>query len=273
MFRARRSNSTLGSTFSLLELIYHATVRNLRKSHGNALLGLLQNMLTTMVLVLTFYVMFSLLGMRKNAVRGDYLLYIMSGVFLFMTHTKTMGAVFGAEGSTSAMMKHAPMTTAVSITSAALAALYIQLLSLIVVLYIYHVAFNPIEIYDWVGAISMLFLSWFVGVAIGMVFRAAKPWAPGPVGIVQTIYARANMIASGKMFLANTLPHKMLVLFNWNPLFHTIDQARGFTFINYNPHFSNWEYPLIVGLALLMIGLMGEFYTRQYASISWTAGK
>ena len=30
----------------------------------------------------------------------------------------------------------------------------------------------------------------------------------------------------------------MLTIFDWNPLFHTIDQARGFTFINYNPHYS-----------------------------------
>jgi hypothetical protein len=26
-----------------------------------------------------------------------------------------------------------------------------------------------------------------------------------------------------------------------------------------------------VGITLLMIGLMGEFYTRQYASASWSA--
>lgn len=271
MFRTERRKSTLGSTFSLLELIYHSTVRHIRKSQGNAILGLLRNMMQTMMLVLTFYIMYGVLGLRGNSVRGDFLLYIMSGIFLYLTHTKAMGAVFGAEGATSAMMKHAPMTTAVSITSSALGALYTQLLSMVVVLYLYHAAFTPIEIYDWVGAMGMVFLSWFVGVALGMVFLALKPWNPAVVGLIQQIYSRANMIASGKMFLANTLPHKMLVLFSWNPLFHTIDQARGYTFINYNPHFSNWEYPLIVGLALLMIGLMGEFYTRQHVSLSWGA--
>ena len=271
MFRAERSNSTLGSTFSMLELIYHATVRQIRKSHGNAIYGLLMNIFQTVMLVLVFYVMFFVFGLRGNSVRGDFLLYVMSGIFLFLTHTKTMGAVFAAEGPTSQMMKHAPMTTAVSITSAALGVLYIQVLSVVVVLYLYHAAFTPIEIYDWVGAMAMLLLSWFVGLAIGLVFLAIKPWAPDVVSIVQQIYSRANMIASGKMFLANTLPHKMLVLFNWNPLFRTIDQARGYTFINYNPHYSNWEYPLYVALALLMLGLMGEYYTRQYASISWGA--
>ena len=63
------------------------------------------------------------------------------------------------------------------------------------------------------------------------------------------------MIASGKMFVANSLPSFMLAMFDWNPLFHSIDQARGFAFINYNPRYSSWEYPLWVGLVLLMIGL------------------
>lgn len=271
MFKAERSNSTLGSGFALMELIFHSTVRSIRKGHGNAIIGLLMNILQTVILIVTFYVMSHVLGLRGNAVRGDYVLYIMTGIFLFMTHTKAMGAVMGAEGPTSAMMKHAPMSTAVSITSAAIGALYLQVLSMVSVLYIYHVAFTPIEIADPAGAFGMVLLSWFSGVAIGSVFMAFKPWAPGPIGIMSQVFSRANMIASGKMFLANTLPHKMLVMFDWNPLFHTIDQARGFTFINYNPHFSNITYPVTLSLALLTIGMMGEFFTRQYASISWGA--
>jgi ABC-type polysaccharide/polyol phosphate export permease len=79
------------------------------------------------------------------------------------------------------------------------------------------------------------------------------------------------MIASGKMFVANTLPFNLLALFSWNPLFHIIDQARGFAFINYNPHYSNWQYPLIVSVVLIMLGLMGESYTRKHVSLSWGA--
>jgi hypothetical protein len=32
-------------------------------------------------------------------------------------------------------------------------------------------------------------------------------------------------------------------------------------------------YPLFLSVALIMIGLMGEFYTRKQVSISWSAGK
>jgi ABC-type polysaccharide/polyol phosphate export permease len=184
-----------------------------------------------------------------------------------------MGAVIGSEGPTSPMMKHAPMNTAVAISAAALSSLYIQVLSLFTVLGVYHLAWAPVEIDDPMGAFAMLLLSWASGVAIGTVFLAAKPWAPDVVGVVAQVYMRANMVASGKLFVANMMPGYILSFFDWNPLFHTIDQARGFTFINYNPHFSEIPYPVYVTLACLMIGLMGEFYTRQRASVSWGAGR
>ncbi|MGO4914549.1 ABC transporter permease [Pseudogemmobacter sp. W21_MBD1_M6] len=273
MFQRTPRVSGIYAAASLAELIYHSTVRSIRKSSGNAFVGLLMNVSQTIVLVITFYVMFTVLGLRGNAIRGDFLLYIMTGIFLFMTHSKALGAVMGSEGPTSAMMKHAPMNTVIAISSAALGCLYTQLLSVFVVLFLYHVAWTPVHIEDPIGAIGMILLSWFTGVAIGMVFLAAKPWAPGFFGLAASIYSRANMIASGKMFLANTLPHWMLVMFDWNPLFHTIDQARGFTFINYNPHYSSVSYPVYVGITLLMIGLMGEFFTRKHVSLSWTAGQ
>ena len=273
MFQQRAYRSSFFSALNILELIYHATVRSVRKTHGNAIIGLVSSILQTVILVAVFYVMFSILGLRGNAIRGDFLLYIMSGIFLFLTHNKGVGAVMGSEGPTSAMMNHAPMNTAISITSAALGALYIQVLALVVVLFVYHVGFVRIEIMHPAGAFGMVLLSWFSGVGVGLIFLAAKPWAPGFIGIVSQIYTRANMIASGKMFVANSLPGYMLAMFDWNPLFHCIDQARGFVFINYNPHYSSVSYPVYVSIVLIMIGLMGEFYTRRHASASWGAGK
>ena len=117
----------------------------------------------------------------------------------------------------------------------------------------------------------MFLLAWFTGCAVGLLMFAIKPWTPTIATILKTLYQRANMIASGKMFVANTLPSFRLAIFDWNPLFHTIDQARGFAFINYNPHNSSITYPIYVGLALLSLGLIGEYYTRKKASLSWGA--
>ncbi len=271
MFEVRKEQGKLSQTVSLLEVIYHATVRSVRRTHHNALIGLFVNMLQTMILVAVFYIMFAVLGLRGAALRGDFLVYIMTGIFLYLTHTKTMGAVVSSEGPASPMMHHAPMTTFIAITSSALGALYIQVLSVAVVLYIYHIAFTPVHIDHMAGAFGMLMLAWFSGVGVGLIFLAIKPWFPQVASVGSTIYARANMIASGKMFVANTLPFNLLALFSWNPLFHIIDQARGFAFINYNPHYSNWQYPLIVSVVLIMLGFMGEAYTRKHVSLSWSA--
>lgn len=273
MFAIQKRKSTLSGAFELLELIFHATVRNVRKSHGNAMIGLLINIFQTVMMVSVFYIMFDLLGLRRIAIRGDFLLYVMSGVFLYMTHTKTVGAVAGAEGPTSPMMKHAPMNTIVSITSSALSALYLQVLSAALVLYFYHAAVKPLHIFDPVGTLGMLLLAWFSGIGVGMLFLAARPWAPDVVGLLTTVYQRVNMVASGKMFVVNMLPSSMISLFDWNPLFHCIDQARGTMFLNYTPHFTSWQYPLILGTIFLMVGLMAEFYTRRHASVSWGAGR
>ncbi|MBY6056522.1 ABC transporter permease [Leisingera daeponensis] len=271
MFQQRTRPSWMSGFFTLTEVVFHSVVRSVRSKHNNAFVALGLNLLQTVLFVAAFYVMFSLLGLRGSAIRGDFLLYVMSGVYLFMVHTKTVSAVAGAEGPSSPMMQHAPMNTMVAILSAAIGALYIQVLSLFTILFAYHVAYTPVHIEEPIPAFGMVLLAWVTGVGVGLVFLVLKPWAPSFVSILTMIYQRANMIASGKMFLANTLPSFMLAMFDWNPLFHCIDQSRGFVFINYNPHFSSWEYAAWVALVLIVIGLMGEFYTRRHASLSWNA--
>jgi len=272
MFQStRKPKGGLSSALSMAELIYHSVVRSVRKQHNNAFVAIAINVLQTVMFVAAFYFMFSVLGLRSAALRGDFLIYIMSGIFLYLTHIKALGAVMGAEGPASPMMQHAPMNTIIAIVSAAVGALYIQVLSLFLVLFAYHVAWTPVHIEQPMEAFGMVVLAWFAGCALGLLFLAVKPWAPALVGILAMVYQRANMIASGKMFVANTLPSFMLAMFDWNPLFHVIDQARGFAFINYNPRYSNWEYALWIGAVFIMIGLMGEFYTRRHASLSWEA--
>mgnify|MGYP000436052621 CR=1 FL=1 len=271
LFRAGAGTGRQSGALALAEVVYHSAVRSVRKSHRNALMGLFLNIFQTVLLVIVFYAMFSILNIRGAAIRGDFLLYIMTGIFLFMCHIKAVSAVLQAEGVGAAIMKHAPMNILVSIAAAALGALYIQILSLVGVLFGYHVAINPITIDDPVGAMGTVLLAWFTGVGVGMLFLALKPWMPDLVQMTAQLYMRANMVASGKMFVANSLPAFMLPLFDWNPLFHAIDQARGFTFINYQPMHSSITYPLTLGVALAMLGLMGAYYTRQRASLSWEA--
>lgn len=273
MFTARRNRNMFEAAFTTLALIYHVTVYDLRKEHANAVVGLLMTILQSCLFILGFYGMYAIMGVRHSPIRGDFILYIMSGIFMFMAFSQSMGAVSGVGSAVGGLTKHGPLSTAVLITAAALAVLYRLTVSVLVILWVYHVLITPITIDDPIACYGMLLLAWFTGSCIGLVFLALRPWWPQGTRILTQLFQRINMIASGKMFVANTLPPFMLKMFDWNPLFHIVDQTRGFTFINYMPRNSSVDYPIYVGLAILMIGLMAEFVTRNAMSVSWTAGK
>jgi len=271
MFEARHHKSGLiAIALQTIALIYISTVRNVRKQHGNAVFAILLNIAQSLIFIGVFYLMFTFLGRGMPKIPGaDFLLYLMTGVFMFMLHNKSVGAVMSAEGPAAPMMQHAPMNTAISIASSALSALYLQILSILVIMLIYQVCYKPLVIEEPAKALCMLLLAWLSGCAVGLLLLGLRPWAPDAVKMIKTIYTRANMFTSGKMFIANTMPGWLLPIFSWNPLFHVIDQTRGFAFINYSPRYSSVDYPIYFSLSLIVIGMLGEFYTRKYVSISW----
>lgn len=273
MFETRRPKSKLRAAVDIADLIFLETSHQLRSRHRNAFVSLAINMMQAIVMLAAFYVMFTILGLSGAKIRGDFMIYLMSGIILYITHIKTVTAITGASSVKTEMLKHAPMQPIIMIVSAALSTLYIQVLSIFIVLFLYYMLVTPFEIDQPIMAFAMFLASWFAGIGVGLVLLAIKPWAPGFVQTFQLIYLRANMIASGKMFVANALPASMLAMFDWNPLFHIIDQCRGFIFINYFPRNTSVEYPIVVSVALIIIGMMGEFYTRQYESQSWYAAR
>ncbi|WP_232816477.1 ABC transporter permease [Paracoccus zhejiangensis] len=263
----------LEAAYNTLLLIYFQIVYNLRKEHTNPLIGLLLTIIQSSLMVVAFFLLYYVIGVRTSPIRGDFMVFIMTGIFVFVTHVQGTAAVSSSGALTSGMTKHGPMSSAVMIAGAAIAVLYKQVLSCIVILWAYHAIVTPVVVNDWVACLALLVLAWLSGCAVGLVFLSIRPWAPKAAGLLTTIYSRLNMIASGKMFVANTLPNFMLPYFEWNPLFHIIDQMRGFAFINYVPHKTNLEYPIYFTIAVTMIGLMAEFTTRNSVSASWSAGK
>ncbi|TRW98647.1 ABC transporter [Paracoccus sp. M683] len=273
MFVQHRNRNLVEAAFNTLQLIYFQTIYVLRSEHRSPIIGLFLTIVQSSLMVGMFLLLYLVIGVRTSPIRGDFLIFIMTGIFVFVTHVQASGAVSGSGALTSGMTKHAPMNSAVLIAGAALAVLYRQMLSCVVILWLYHALVTPVVINDWVGCLAMLMLAWLSGCCVGLIFLSIRPWAPKAAGLLTTVYARLNMIASGKMFVANTLPNFMLPYFEWNPLFHIIDQTRGYAFINYVPHKTNLAYPIYFTITLAMIGLMAEFVTRRSVSASWSAGR
>ena len=82
MFVQPRNRNLAQAAFSTLALIYHQTVHNLRSSHSNAVVGLAMSVGQALAMVAGFYMMFHVMGVRRSPIRGDFMLYLMSGIFL-----------------------------------------------------------------------------------------------------------------------------------------------------------------------------------------------
>lgn len=272
MHGAPKITNLFQAFFTFWDLVYHSVVRQVRTASGSATLGLLSELAQTLIMFVMFYIIMVFMSMGGIALRGDPVIFVLTGVLLFMVHNQAISKVMGAGSATSPIMKHRPMTTMISILAASFAQLYLQILAMGLILIVVHVLRGGLEIFNPAGLVVPMLLAWASGVAIGLLFLVAKPFAPNLVPVISQVYRRANMLTSGKMMPANLMPASMVAWFDWNPLFHAIDQARGAAFVNYFPRNSNIEYPIYFIIVALLIGLMAENWLRRNMSLSWGKG-
>lgn len=98
MFQQRQTNTMLAAGLTTVALIYHMTVYRLRKGERNAVIGLLMTIMRSMIMVGVFFLLFYVLQVRSSPIRGNFIVYIMSGIFMFMTHNQAIQAVISAKG-------------------------------------------------------------------------------------------------------------------------------------------------------------------------------
>lgn len=262
-----QSKSMFFGTLEFMELVFHSVVREVRTQSGNATLGILREVVSISVFLGIFYLLFLFMG-RQIAIRGDFMMFLLTGIVLMVIHIKAISSVRGASNATAAIMQHAPMTVILSIITKAFAGLYLQGIAISMIVLFLWIFGMDLAVKNPAGLVLPVIFSWASGISIGLIFMMASPVAPMTVKALTPFYMRAQMITSGKFMPAAYMPTAMLPWFQWNPLFHTIDQARLATFVNYNKEVSSMAYPIWFTLIAMTLGLMGEFWSRKNLSKS-----
>ncbi|MEP3667923.1 MAG: hypothetical protein ABJN42_14460 [Roseibium sp.] len=253
----------------LLVSIHEAAAREIRKMNANTGLGIVVNLGQNLIMISVMYCAAWVMGFGASLIRGDYLIYVITGIFLYMVHVKTMAAVSSAEGPLSPGMRNIPINQTVSSLGAAIASLWMQAISVAIIMFLYDALWEPLVFQDLAGMSVMIVLAWISGIGLGMLLTAIRPWSSDVSSLISQLYMRVSMILSGSMFVANALPEMFLPWFMWNPLFHMVDQARGAAFINYNPWFTSAAYAAAMAFAILIVGALAQYNTRVKASASW----
>ena len=266
-----QSKSMFFGALEFMDLVYHSVVREVRAQSGNATFGILKEVSTIGVFLGLFYMIAVFMG-SGVAIRGNIIMFLLTGIILFLTHIKAISSVRGASTATSAIMMHAPMTVILSILAKAFAGLYLQFVAVLLIVTAFWIFGVDLSVNHPAGLVLPVFFAWASGISIGMVFMTLAPMFPFIIKTISPIYQRAQMFTSGKFLPAAYMPTAMIGWFSWNPLFHTIDQARVATFVNYNSDATNMSYPIWFTLVALLFGLMGEFWARNTLSKSKHGG-
>lgn len=261
MQQYNRNNTLSQAALSFLDLLYVSVVREFRVTNGGAIMSFFSALATPLLLFGMFYVMYEVIG-RSVIVRGDFLLFVMTGIMMYLMHIRAVTTLKGAMHSVKGMIFYAKASIILSIISSALYQLYLNVIAIIIIMGTSYLIRGHLEIYNPSGLLLPFFMGWASGLAVGMMFMAVKPLAPILIPRLFQLYRRLQMFSSGKMLLGNMIPASMLPFFQWNPLFHSIDQARGEAFINYIPRNSNMTYPIYFTIAVFVLGLLIEFAVR-----------
>lgn len=269
MFSGNRSNNLFFEFFRFFDLLYHSTVKEIRKSSASPVIGLFSDILNTATYLIFFIIFIKFLGIKNTAIRGSEIMFVMTGVFLFLVHIRAVGAVMGTKGVLNTMNLHTHVTTYLTMFSSALSTLYLQAMAFFIILYVTHTLIEPAYILRPSRVFFAFVAAWISGISVGYLFLSLATFLPKTMKIVSTAYQRMNMICSGKMILANSLPTAYLPFFDWNPLFHAIDQARDAAFVNYTARVTDLAYPFWVALVLFVLGMLLENRTKSSASLSW----
>lgn len=269
MFDVNQNSSPAYKVYRFFELLYHGIVREVRKQHRSPIAGLASDIFQSVLYVIFFLFFMNVMGMRQAAIRGSEVLYIMTGVFLFLVHIRAVGAVMGTKGPLNPMNLHSSMNTLLNILSATIATLYTQILAFIIMMFAANVLFERMEIHDPKRFAFAFFVAWISGIAIGNLMLSLSVFFPKMMRIIAQMFQRLNMVFSGKFFLANTVPNSIFWMFSWNPLFHTIDFCRDAAFINYTATRTNIHHALWVTFGVFVFSFMLDHWGRKYASESW----
>lgn len=89
-------STTLTRAHLAVERLFQATSEEVTRGHQHMLVGVITNVGQTILLVGVFYMVSVLSGFGTAMIRGDLLIYLITGVFLFNLHVKSVGAILAS---------------------------------------------------------------------------------------------------------------------------------------------------------------------------------
>lgn len=238
-------------------------VRDLLALHAHTGLGYLWAFAQPLVYTATLATLYIVTG-HQAPMGSSVIAYLAVGIVPFVSfYLRIQGGVSSAVRS-NVQLLYFRQVTPLTLIVAAFVREYLTSLIVFVVIA------GGIAMYDKTVQISdpLTILAAVTGISVlaavfGVVFGLGELVVPA-LQLAETIVFRFMLFFGGAMYYANFLPPQIRKIALYNPLLSMFEFIRGAYFVNYQPRYAEWEYPLecmVVGVAFAMVML---YSTRRY---------
>lgn len=238
----------------MLDVITALFVREMKTRFGSTKLGYFWVIAAPVSHILVFTVVFSISG--RSSVGGlEIPVFILTGIFPYTLFSTLVTSLSQGIESNRALLVYRQVEPIDPILTRLLIELTVYVVTTVVLLFIFFwLGYNvlPENILQVLGVNAILVL---LGFGIGLSLCSAVLYTKESsklIGIVlQPLY-----FVSGVFFSTALVPIQFWPYLKWNPMLHLIELHRMAFSSNYITEFPNWQYPAMLALFFLVLGLM-----------------
>lgn len=241
--------------------VVHAFIlRETRTRFGRSRLGYFWALFEPMAYILTFVGIFTVLE-RGAPIDVDISMFFFTAIIPWLLFSRMVSSVSGAVDANQQLLSYPHVKT----LDVVVARMILEFSTLMLVSLIYLSGGYYLGYFTGIESVLLVMLPLFVvtllGVGLGLVFGAIKYYMSAITNI-QSVFLRILFFASGKFFVADSLPPALRDWLWYNPLLHITEWVRSSFFSSFESRFYDWTYPVKFALVVLFLGLASERVTR-----------
>ncbi len=247
--------------FSQFEVVHALVLRETRTRFGAHRLGYLWAVLEPLSMILTFYILLSIV--HRQAPRGmDQFSFLCTGMVPYVLFANSVNRVADAINSNKALLFY-PHVQPLDLVIARCVLELTTYACVFVILMGGHVLhIQRLEVADPLILITGFLLASLIGTSLGLVFCGLGQFS-NAVDRARGPLLRPFFWISGIFFTADTMPEAARHAVLYNPLLHAVEFVRAGWFKSYGAHHVSLTYPLAWILGLTIIGLSLERVVRR----------
>jgi capsular polysaccharide transport system permease protein len=253
---AKGSNRRFASARTISALVLREMSTRYGRTPGGYLWGIIEPLAAIMVLSVAFSVV-----MRTPSLGTSFLLFYSTGYLPFNLYQTLSGAIGNAIGFSKPLLKYPAVTWVDAIIARFLLNSLTGILITVLLLTGILAVIDSQTVLVFPKIVSGMAMAMLLGLSVGVLNCALSGLYP-LWGIVWGIVTRPLFIASGVIFLYDTLPPLARDILWYNPLIHVIGRMRTGFYPTYSAPYVNEVYVLAVSLICLTLGLilLGRFH-------------